>query len=117
MASAFFHSVFTKVEIRISYKVIMGVRSCAARLAIFPPVTGGGSLLLSWPVRKKIENNPVISLRSNSRIRGCTEELVADSDMGRLTPRCTLGKPAFPFASEREESEFVSVLILGEIFN
>jgi hypothetical protein len=35
------------VEIRISYKVIMDVRSCAARLAMFPPVTGGGSLLLS----------------------------------------------------------------------
>jgi hypothetical protein len=37
-----------RVKIRIiSYKVIMGVRSCAARLAIFTPVTGGGSLLLS----------------------------------------------------------------------
>jgi hypothetical protein len=39
--------VYSLVEIRISYKVIMGVRSCAARLAIFPPVTGGGSLHLS----------------------------------------------------------------------
>jgi hypothetical protein len=37
-----------RVEIRISYKVIMDVRSCAARLAVSPlPVTGGGSLLLS----------------------------------------------------------------------
>jgi hypothetical protein len=42
-----------------------------------------GQLIMSGMSGGKIRENSVIFLRSNSRTRGCTEELVADSDMGR----------------------------------
>jgi hypothetical protein len=71
-----------------------------------------------WPVRGEIRKNPVIFFWGSSRTRGCTEELVADSEMGRrpmsesatnssVHPR--EARLSFRFR-EREESEIIIII-------
>jgi hypothetical protein len=82
--------------------------SCLARVVCVATVYAHGRVqkavplslvfqVFEGPVREKNRKKSVISLRSNSRTRGCTGDLVADSEMGRrpmsksATPRSGSG--------------------------